>query len=393
MSRVLDFFLAPPDPAPAPRWSAAAPSLTRARRGPPRRPARPGCPPAPPVAARVLGAAGLAPPGASSLASPPVAAPPRPGAPRAAAPPGSSSLAVPAAPGARVVGAAAALAAPGPPALTASAPPLVVEPGQDARSAGWTCPPRSSCRARAASVALGPPAPPVRRAARSLRAARACRPVPGRADPPSPHAPRRPRKRRGRGSEAPPLAPPSHADFTTITGAAVLGRTREAEPVAAALALVLRRETRSKAATVAVIGPPLPEASGGGGAGRRIAARLEAHGLEPRVRGRLAWVRLDPASPDLAEPRMAGRAARGAGRVRGHGAADARDRRRARRAGPRGARDRRPGRGAGGRCDGGARRVVDSPGRSPAASGASSRAPASVRRRRSARCSATGDAR
>ena len=80
----------------------------------------------------------------------------------------------------------------------------------------------------------------------------------------------------------------------------MLGRSREAEPVAAALALVLRRETRSKAATVAVIGPPLPEASGGGGAGRRIAARLEAHGLEPRVRGRLAWVRLDPASPDLA---------------------------------------------------------------------------------------------
>ncbi len=119
--------------------------------------------------------------------------------------------------------------------------------------------------------------------------------------PPSPTTlARRQRKRRGRGSEAPPLAPPSHADFTAITGAAVLGRSREAEPVAAALALVLRRETRSKAATVAVIGPPLPEASGGGGAGRRIAARLEAHGLEPRVRGRLAWVRLDPASPDLA---------------------------------------------------------------------------------------------
>jgi hypothetical protein len=88
--------------------------------------------------------------------------------------------------------------------------------------------------------------------------------------------------------------------LTAITGAAVLGRSRDAEPVAAALALVLRRETRSKAATVAVIGPPLPEASGGGGAGRRIAARLEAHGLEPRVRGRLAWVRLDPAAPDLA---------------------------------------------------------------------------------------------
>jgi len=84
-----------------------------------------------------------------------------------------------------------------------------------------------------------------------------------------------------------------------VTGAAVVGRPREAEPVAAALALALRRETRSKAATVAVIGPPLPEGSGGSGAGRRLAARLEAEGLEPRVRGRLAWVRLDPADPEL----------------------------------------------------------------------------------------------
>ena len=150
---------------------------------------------------------------------------------------------------------------------------------------------------------LGADRPVVARPARAAgrRAARSLRPagvVVARVTP-RPLA-RRPRKRRGRGSEAPPLAPPSHADFTAITGAAVLGRSREAEPVAAALALVLRRETRSKAATVAVIGPPLPEASGGGGAGRRIAARLEAHGLEPRVRGRLAWVRLDPASPDLA---------------------------------------------------------------------------------------------
>ncbi|MDA0184693.1 hypothetical protein OJ997_30605 [Solirubrobacter phytolaccae] len=90
------------------------------------------------------------------------------------------------------------------------------------------------------------------------------------------------------------------APVQVVTGAAVVGRAGEAEPVAAALALALRRETRSKAATVAVIGPPLPEGSGGGGAGRRLAARLQAEGLDPRVRGRLAWVRLDPADPELA---------------------------------------------------------------------------------------------
>lgn len=97
----------------------------------------------------------------------------------------------------------------------------------------------------------------------------------------------------------PLTAPGGFAALRVVTGAAVLGRAREAEPVAAALALALRRETRSKAATVAVIGPPLPEGSGGSGAGRRLAARLEAEGLQPRVRGRLAWVRLDPADPEL----------------------------------------------------------------------------------------------
>jgi hypothetical protein len=45
----------------------------------------------------------------------------------------------------------------------------------------------------------------------------------------------------------------------------------------------------------------LAEAANGGGAGRRLAARLEARGFEPRVRGRLAWVRLDPAHPDVKE--------------------------------------------------------------------------------------------
>ncbi len=84
-----------------------------------------------------------------------------------------------------------------------------------------------------------------------------------------------------------------------VTSAAVLGRPGEVEPVAAALALALRRETRSKAAAVVVVGAMAGEEAGGGAAARRLAARLEAHGLEARVRGRLAWVRIDPDDPQL----------------------------------------------------------------------------------------------
>jgi hypothetical protein len=87
-----------------------------------------------------------------------------------------------------------------------------------------------------------------------------------------------------------------------VTSAAVLGRAGEVEPIAAALALALRRETRAKAAAVAVVGS-MPPASGegtsAGAAARRLAARLETHGLEARVRGRLAWVRFDPEDPQL----------------------------------------------------------------------------------------------
>ena len=82
--------------------------------------------------------------------------------------------------------------------------------------------------------------------------------------------------------------------------AAVLGRPREVEPVAAALALALRRDTRAKVATVVLVGGGPVEAAGrGGAAARRVVARLEAQGLEARVRGRLVWVRLDPGDPQL----------------------------------------------------------------------------------------------
>jgi hypothetical protein len=89
--------------------------------------------------------------------------------------------------------------------------------------------------------------------------------------------------------------PVSRGVPATITSAAVLGRAGEVEPVAAGLALVLRRETRAKAAAVALVGavPPVLEGAASTGAARRLAARLEAHGHEPRARGRIAWVELD----------------------------------------------------------------------------------------------------
>ena len=100
----------------------------------------------------------------------------------------------------------------------------------------------------------------------------------------------------GPAGEVPPAA-------RIVSSAAVLGRAGEVEPVAAALALALRRNTRAKAAAVAIVGAPAREAPGGGGGGgapaRRLVARLAAHGLEACVRGRLAWVPLDAADPQL----------------------------------------------------------------------------------------------
>jgi hypothetical protein len=87
-----------------------------------------------------------------------------------------------------------------------------------------------------------------------------------------------------------------------VTSAAVLGRPGEVEPVAAALALALRLESRAKAAAVAVVGaaPPVVEGASSAAAARRLAARLAAHGHEPHARGRLAWLELDPDDPHFA---------------------------------------------------------------------------------------------
>ena len=46
--------------------------------------------------------------------------------------------------------------------------------------------------------------------------------------------------------------------------------------------------------------PPEVEGASSAAAARRLAARLEAHGHEPQVRGRLAWVELDPDDPQFA---------------------------------------------------------------------------------------------
>ena len=58
-----------------------------------------------------------------------------------------------------------------------------------------------------------------------------------------------------------------------VTSAAVLGRPGEVEPVAAALALALRRRDAGEAATVAVVGCRLPDVAEGGGAAAAGSAR------------------------------------------------------------------------------------------------------------------------
>ncbi len=87
-----------------------------------------------------------------------------------------------------------------------------------------------------------------------------------------------------------------------ISGAAVLGRAGEAEPLAAGIALALCRISSARAATVVVVGEGEPVVAGvGSPAARRLAARLAAHGFEAAERGRLVWVRV----PAGAAPRAA----------------------------------------------------------------------------------------
>ena len=81
--------------------------------------------------------------------------------------------------------------------------------------------------------------------------------------------------------------------------ALVLGRAEDAVPVAAALAGGLREQHRAAGALLAVWpSPPPPRAALGTRAASRLAARLQARGLEAVARGRLAWLAL--AVDDLA---------------------------------------------------------------------------------------------
>jgi hypothetical protein len=103
------------------------------------------------------------------------------------------------------------------------------------------------------------------------------------------------------------LAPevPAAGPVATVPDAArtvVVGARRDALPLAAAVALVLRAEDRAAAAVVAVWaggdarplprGPATPAAS-------RLAARLSGRQLPAVARGRLVWLRL-PGDPDAA---------------------------------------------------------------------------------------------
>ncbi|MGZ8633516.1 MAG: hypothetical protein ACXWZZ_06630 [Solirubrobacteraceae bacterium] len=75
--------------------------------------------------------------------------------------------------------------------------------------------------------------------------------------------------------------------------AVVLGRPDDAEPVAAALAGGLREQHRAAGALLAVWPSPAPpRAALGTPTASRLAARLQARGLDAVARGRLAWLAL-----------------------------------------------------------------------------------------------------
>lgn len=83
--------------------------------------------------------------------------------------------------------------------------------------------------------------------------------------------------------------------------ALVIGRPEEAVPVAAALAGGLRERHRAACALlVAWPSPAPPRAALGTPAASRLAARLQARGLEAVARGRLAWLALRPGELALA---------------------------------------------------------------------------------------------
>ena len=86
--------------------------------------------------------------------------------------------------------------------------------------------------------------------------------------------------------------------------ALVLGRPDDAVPIAAAVAGGLREQDRAAGALLAVWPAPAPPRAALGTPGAsRLAARLQARGLDAVARGRLAWLALPP--DDLALARRA----------------------------------------------------------------------------------------
>jgi hypothetical protein len=166
----------------------------------------------------------------------------------------------------------------------------------------------------AASGALDDPSP-------------AARPMPGRRGSgsgalddslPAAHLARGGRGAASASLEELPLAGRGFAARRPVGCAAVLGRPGHAEPVAAALALALSAGAQARAATVVVLGPADhaprghadperdgPSAGGGTRAARRLADRLDAHGLPGRPRGRLVWVELPSEGRQAAARRAA----------------------------------------------------------------------------------------
>jgi hypothetical protein len=91
---------------------------------------------------------------------------------------------------------------------------------------------------------------------------------------------------------APALVAPAAAALPQAARALVLGRPADAIPVAAALAGELRARERAAAAVLVTWpGKPLRPALAARPA-QRLAARLDARGLEAVARGRLAWLAL-----------------------------------------------------------------------------------------------------
>jgi hypothetical protein len=86
---------------------------------------------------------------------------------------------------------------------------------------------------------------------------------------------------------------PALASHRFAPRALVLGRAEDAVPVAAALAGGLREQERAAGALLATWPSAAPPRSAlGTPAASRLAARLQARGLEAVARGRLAWLAL-----------------------------------------------------------------------------------------------------